>query len=58
MSATPDNVEELLSQIRNTINENRRFLQNLEDENDNEQLEPENLAEPLDADEEDGFEEL
>jgi hypothetical protein len=34
MSVTPDNVDELLNEIRNTILENRKFLRNLEDEND------------------------
>lgn len=58
MSVIPDNVEELLSQIRNTINENKKFLQNLEDENGNEQLEPDDAAVPSDTEEEDEFEEL
>jgi hypothetical protein len=58
MSATPDNVEELLSEIRNTILENRKFLQNLEEENDNDELEPENIAVPKEDDEADEFEEL
>lgn len=58
MSATPDNVEELLSEIRNTILENKKFLQNLEEENDNDELEPENIAIPKENDEADEFEEL
>ena len=56
MSATPDNVEELLNATQNTILENKKFLQNLEEENDNDEIEPEIVETPKEDDEE--FEEL
>jgi len=52
MSAAPDNVEELL----NAIQGNKKFLQNLEEENDNDELETETAEAPKNEDEE--FEEL
>jgi len=57
MSAVPDNVEELLNAIQNTILENKKFLQNLEEENDNDEFETETIEAPK-ADEDDDFEEL
>jgi|GEM_PF-6059596 len=56
MSAAPDNVEELLNAIQNTILGNKKFLQNLEEENDNDELETETAEAPKNEDEE--FEEL
>lgn len=57
MAAATDNVEELLNAIQNTILENKKFLQNLEEENDNDELEPE-IVETPQEDEDDEFEEL
>lgn len=57
MSAARDNVEELLSAIQNTILENKKFLQNLEEENENDEFEPDPVDAPKE-DEDDEFEEL
>lgn len=57
MAAATDNVEELLSTIQNTILENKKFLQNLEEENDNDEFEPDVVDAPKEE-EDDEFEEL
>jgi len=56
MSAATDNVEELLNAIQNTILENKKFLQNLEEENDDDEFESEIVEAPKNED--DDFEEL
>ncbi len=57
MAAAIDNVEELLNAIQKTILENKKFLQNMEEENDNDEIEPEIVETPKE-DEDDEFEEL
>jgi hypothetical protein len=56
MAAATDNVEELLHAIQNTILENKKFLQNLEEENDDDELETGIVEAPKEEDED--FEEL
>jgi hypothetical protein len=57
MSVIPDNVDDLLNEIRNTIQENRKFLRNLEDENDDPD-DPDTVADSQLPNDEDDFEEL
>jgi hypothetical protein len=58
MSIAPDNVEELLNQIRNTIIENKKFLQDLEEENNTQEDEQVNVFVSKDQENKDDFEEL
>lgn len=58
MPVEPDNIDELLSAIRSTISENRKFLLNLESEDD--LVETVQLSGPEESGtgEEEAFEEL